>query len=100
MQRFQLYIDGAFTDGSGSFDSIDPATGQPWAMMPEAREDQVNAAVEAAHRAFTSGPWPKLTATARGKLLMRLADLVRKGDASANVMLKPGDTIIIPESRF
>jgi len=31
---------------------------------------------------------------------LRLADLVRKGDASANVMLKPGDTIIIPESRF
>ena len=27
-------------------------------------------------------------------------DLVRKGDASANVMLMPGDTIIIPESRF
>jgi polysaccharide export outer membrane protein len=31
---------------------------------------------------------------------LRLADLIRKGDASANVMLKPGDTIIIPESRF
>lgn len=31
---------------------------------------------------------------------LRLADLIRKGDSSANVMLKPGDTIIIPESRF
>ncbi|NCP15347.1 MAG: polysaccharide export protein [Sphingomonadales bacterium] len=31
---------------------------------------------------------------------LRLSDLIRKGDASANVMLKPGDTIIIPESRF
>ncbi|MFM7403597.1 MAG: XrtA/PEP-CTERM system exopolysaccharide export protein [Erythrobacter sp.] len=31
---------------------------------------------------------------------MRLSDLIRKGDATANVMLKPGDTIIIPESRF
>ena len=31
---------------------------------------------------------------------LRLADLVKKGDASANVMLMPGDTIIIPESRF
>ena len=29
-----------------------------------------------------------------------LADLIRRGDASANVMLMPGDTIIIPESRF
>ena len=31
---------------------------------------------------------------------LRLSDLVRRGDASANVMLMPGDTIIIPESRF
>ena len=31
---------------------------------------------------------------------LRLSDLIRSGDASANVMLMPGDTIIIPESRF
>ena len=31
---------------------------------------------------------------------LRLADLLKRGDASANVMLRPGDTIIIPESRF
>ena len=31
---------------------------------------------------------------------LRLSDLIRRGDASANVMLVPGDTIIIPESRF
>ncbi|MEM6266216.1 MAG: XrtA/PEP-CTERM system exopolysaccharide export protein [Pseudomonadota bacterium] len=31
---------------------------------------------------------------------LRLSDLLKRGDASANVSLKPGDTIIIPESRF
>ena len=31
---------------------------------------------------------------------LRLSDLIRRGDASANVLLMPGDTIIIPESRF
>ena len=31
---------------------------------------------------------------------LRLSDLLRRGDAGANVMLMPGDTIIIPESRF
>ena len=31
---------------------------------------------------------------------VRLSDLVRRGDATANVMLMPGDTLIIPESRF
>lgn len=31
---------------------------------------------------------------------LRLGDLLKRGDSSANVMLRPGDTIIIPESRF
>ena len=31
---------------------------------------------------------------------LRLKDLLNKGDASANVALRPGDTISIPESRF
>lgn len=76
MDRFQLYIDGEFEDGADRFPSLDPATGTPWADMPEAREAEVDRAVTAAHRAFTSGPWPKMTATQRGKLLMRLAELV------------------------
>ena len=77
MDRFQHYIDGAFEHGSDSFDSLDPATGSPWATMPKASAGDVDRAVRAAHRAFVSGPWPALTATARGKLLMRLADLVQ-----------------------
>ncbi len=31
---------------------------------------------------------------------LRLGDLLKKGDSKANVMLKPGDVIIIPESAF
>lgn len=77
MDRFQHYIDGSFEDGSASFDSLDPATGQAWATMPMAGAADVDRAVAAAHRAFLSGPWPALTATARGKLLHRLADLVQ-----------------------
>ncbi|AUX80003.1 aldehyde dehydrogenase [Sinorhizobium fredii] len=76
MQRFQCYIDGEFADGEARFESIDPATGAAWAEMPEAREADVNRAVEAAHRALSAGPWSKLTATQRGKLLYKLADLV------------------------
>ncbi len=32
MQIFQHYIDGEFSDGSTQFDSLDPATGTPWAL--------------------------------------------------------------------
>ena len=77
MQRFQHYIDGSFDDGAAGFDSIDPATGQPWAVMPLASAADVNRAVEAAHRAFHGRAWAGLTATQRGKLLYRLADLVQ-----------------------
>lgn len=44
--------------------------------MPEAREGDVDRAVKAADRALYEGPWPKMTATQRGKLLYKLADLV------------------------
>lgn len=76
MQQFQQYIGGAFSDGSARFESCDPASGEVWAMMPEARTADVNAAVGAAKSAFFSPEWMGLTATARGKLLYRLADLI------------------------
>ena len=76
MDKFSLYIYGAFSDGAGWFDSLDPATGQVWAQMAEAGPEQVDLAVNAAHRAF--GPWAQMTATARGKLLYKLADLVQE----------------------
>ncbi|MGR9481123.1 aldehyde dehydrogenase [Rhizobium leguminosarum] len=76
MRRFQHYIDGEFSDGDASYPSIDPASGAVWADMPEAREGDVDRAVNAADRALYEGAWPKLTATQRGKLLYKLADLV------------------------
>ncbi|NVO55301.1 aldehyde dehydrogenase [Rhodobacteraceae bacterium B1Z28] len=76
MQQFQQYIGGAFSDGAEQFDSLDPATGKVWARMPEASAKDVNAAVEAAEQAFFSPEWAGMTATARGKLLYRLADLI------------------------
>ncbi|MBB4194246.1 aldehyde dehydrogenase (NAD+) [Rhizobium aethiopicum] len=76
MRRFQHYINGEFSDGEASYPSIDPATGAVWAEMPEAREGDVDRAVNAAEKALYEGPWAKMTATQRGKLLYKLADLV------------------------
>ncbi|MFL5017242.1 MAG: aldehyde dehydrogenase [Rhizobium sp.] len=76
MRRFQHYIDGEFSDGEASYPSIDPASGAVWAEMPEAREGDVDRAVNAADKALYEGAWPKMTATQRGKLLYKLADLV------------------------
>lgn len=76
MQTFQQYIGGAFEDAGGAFESLDPATGRPWARMPSASAADVDRAVRAAEHAFFSAEWAGMTATQRGKLLMRLADLV------------------------
>jgi acyl-CoA reductase-like NAD-dependent aldehyde dehydrogenase len=76
MRKFQNYIDGHFEDGMPSFESRNPATGEVWALMPDAGSDGTDRAVKAAHRAFTDPAWADLTATQRGKLLYRLADLI------------------------
>jgi acyl-CoA reductase-like NAD-dependent aldehyde dehydrogenase len=91
MQQFQQYIDGIFSDGVAQFPSVDPASGQPWALMPEAKAADVNAAVEAASGALYSPQWSGLTATARGKLLFNLANLV-EANAAKLAELETRDT--------
>ena len=78
MESFDLYIDGVFERGAARFSSLNPATAQPWAEIAEAREEEVDRAVAAAKRAFYDPAWRGLTASARGKLLMKLADLVEQ----------------------
>lgn len=76
MNRFQQYVGGVFEDCTSTFESIDPATGRAWALMPRAQSDDVERAVTAADRNLADGDWASMTATQRGKLLFRLADLI------------------------
>jgi len=98
-RRFQHYIDGEFEDGSKTFESINPATGKVWAIMPAATEQDVDRAVKAADRAFVSKEWAGLTNSQRGKLLYRLAELIER-DVGALAELETLDTgKIIRETR-
>ena len=78
LKSYQMYINGEWVDAKDgkTFESVNPSTGNSWAIIPEAGETDVDVAVQSAHRAFTDGPWPKMTATERGKLLRRLADIL------------------------
>ena len=76
----RLLIDGQWVDGSKHFETINPATEEVLTHVVEASSADVDRAVKAARRAFEdrSGPWRKLSASERGRLLWKLADLVEK----------------------
>jgi (Z)-2-((N-methylformamido)methylene)-5-hydroxybutyrolactone dehydrogenase len=76
--RYKMFIGGEWADAASGacFESHNPYTGKPWALIPRAGREDVDRAVRAAHKAFTQGEWPRLTATQRGALLRKLADLI------------------------
>ncbi|MDD9822381.1 MAG: aldehyde dehydrogenase [Gammaproteobacteria bacterium] len=78
LKSYQMLIDGRWVSASDGavFASVNPATGQAWAEIPEATAADVDAAVNAAHRAFSDGPWAAASPSDRGRLLRRLADLL------------------------
>jgi acyl-CoA reductase-like NAD-dependent aldehyde dehydrogenase len=74
----QLLIDGERTEaGDGrTFETFDPATGEPITSVAHGNAADIDAAVGAARRALEEGPWRKVSAADRARLLNRLADLV------------------------
>jgi (Z)-2-((N-methylformamido)methylene)-5-hydroxybutyrolactone dehydrogenase len=71
-------------------ESFDPFTGRPWAFIPRCGAHDVDQAVAAASRALRSREWKGLTASQRGRLLWRLADVVA-GNAERLAALETRD---------
>jgi betaine-aldehyde dehydrogenase len=74
-----LHIDGQFVDSTADrwIDVIDPSTEDIIARVPDGNAADVDRAVVAARRAFESSPWKDITAQERGRILFRLAEIVR-----------------------
>jgi aldehyde dehydrogenase (NAD+) len=74
----KLFIGGKWVEASSgrTFSTINPATGEALAEIAEADERDVDAAVQAARRAFESGPWAEMSASDRGRLLWKIGDLI------------------------
>ncbi|MER6109623.1 aldehyde dehydrogenase family protein [Streptomyces hirsutus] len=72
------YVDGAWTRSTATarLPLVDPATGRTWGSVPDGSADDVDAALDAADRAFRTGPWPRTTPSQRAALLLRIADEV------------------------
>ena len=74
----KLFIDGGFVPAQegAEFPTYNPATEEVLARVALAGEEDVDRAVAAAQRAFAQGPWPRMNAHERGRLLWRIGDLI------------------------
>ncbi len=75
----RMLIGGGWVEAASGkrFATINPATGDTLVQVAEAGAADIDAAVRAARQALTDGPWPAMTAADRGRLIYRLAQLVR-----------------------
>lgn len=78
MQHYDMWIDGKWqaSESKATFPSLDPYTGKDWATFAKGDFRDADAAVRSADRAFREGDWPAMTATQRGRVLYRLADML------------------------
>jgi len=61
-----------------TFEVNEPALGAPMAEVAEGDPEDARRAVDIAHRAFEEGAWRKMSATQRGRVLLRASTLVRE----------------------
>jgi acyl-CoA reductase-like NAD-dependent aldehyde dehydrogenase len=92
LRHFRMLIGGTAADAESgaTFESQDPYTGRPWAVVPDGGPADVDAAVAAA-RAALDGEWGSMTGFARAALLRRLADLIT-ANASRLARLEVSDS--------
>ncbi len=79
-QSQRMFVDGRFVAAASgkTFPVYNPATGEILTHVPESEAEDVERAVRAARRAFDEGPWPRMTPSARGRMLWKLADLLEE----------------------
>jgi aldehyde dehydrogenase (NAD+) len=80
IRQTKLLIDGKWVDAESgkTFATINPSTGEVIAQVAEADKADVDKAVKAARKAFEKGPWRKMSARERGRIMYKLADLIEK----------------------
>jgi aldehyde dehydrogenase (NAD+) len=93
----KLLINNQWVDPAegGSFDAINPATGESITKVAAATAPDIDKAVKAARAALESGPWSRMDAAERGRLMFKLADLIEKNaeELAALESLNSGKTI-------
>lgn len=93
MEDFLMRIGDSWRAASSEewIESENPYIGRPWARVPRGTAQDAEAAVVAAHEAFSNGPWSRMTPADRGLLLHKLADCMA-ADAEHLADLEVHDT--------
>ena len=78
-KAYPLFINGESVapQASATLDVLDPASAEVIARVPDASAADVDRAVKAARSAFDDSPWKDATAQDRGRILLKLAIIVR-----------------------
>jgi phenylacetaldehyde dehydrogenase len=76
----QMLIGGQWLDAASgkTFPVYEPSTGDVIAQVAEGGAADIDKAVAAARAAFESGPWSRMTAAERARLIWRLGDLIEQ----------------------
>lgn len=79
-QQHKLLINGKWVEAASgkTFATYNPATGGILTQVAEGDREDIDRAVKAARAAFETGPWSKLNASQRGRLVWKLADLIEQ----------------------
>lgn len=75
-----LLIDGKWVpaESGKTFETYNPATGEVLAKVAEGSKADIDKAVKAARKAYETGPWRKMPAHERARLLYKLADAIER----------------------
>jgi len=80
LTKYTMFINGGWVEPlSGQyFESLNPYTGEAWALIPDARQEDLDRAVDAARRALEDPAWKGMTPMERGLLMRRFGDILRE----------------------
>ncbi len=76
----KLFINGQWVEAKSgkTFEVVNPATGEVITHVARGGKEDIDAAVRAARKAFDEGPWSRMHASERGRLVWKLADLLEQ----------------------
>ena len=97
MKAYRMLIGGDWVDAASGevFETENPFTGAAWAMIPRGGAADIDRATAAATAAFNDASWSKLSASGRGALLRRFADLLAaRADSLAEIETRDNGKLI------